>query len=645
MCGIAGMVSVGRPLFDRAEEVARRMAVTLRHRGPDRQSAWAAPSTRCVFGHARLRVIDLETGDQPMPNEDGSVVVLLNGEIYNFAELRTQLQDRGHRFRSSSDTEVIVHGYEEWGLDVASHLDGMFAFAVWDESERRLLLGRDRVGKKPLFVYEDETVLAFSSELKGLLEVPELDLGLNPAAVPLYLTFGYVPSPETFYEKIKKLPPASCLVLEEDGSRRTWSYWDASFERRPVPYGEAKAETLRRVEAAVKRRLISDVPLGAFLSGGVDSTVVVAVMSELMAEPVRTFSIGFEGAPGYDETFFARVAAERLGTVHTEFKVGPQSVDLLDRLVGAYDEPFGDSSAIPTYLVSELAREHVTVALTGDGGDEIFCGYKRFRAMELANAVPAWVAAGAGSILGLFHDRSDVRSVRGQLTRFFGAARAPEAERWLRWVGLFTDDLDSALNAELRGQLREMDVAASIRAPMEDLAGSSVLARSLSANFRTYLLDDLLVKADRSSMAHGLELRSPFLDTALIEYATSLPDGHLRRGRVLKRVLKDAFADVVPGSILERGKMGFGVPIPDWLRGPWRPMLQERILSDDARIWQWLCRDYVLKRAELHFERRVDFSHQLWSLLTLETWLQQEGRARQGDVDSETDAIEARGRI
>ena len=644
MCGIAGMVSVGRPLFERAEEVARRMAVTLRHRGPDRQAAWAAPSTRCVFGHARLQVIDLETGDQPMPNEDGSVVVLLNGEIYNFAELRTQLQDRGHRFRSTSDTEVIVHGYEEWGLDVASHLDGMFAFAVWDEGERRLLLGRDRVGKKPLFVYEDERVLAFSSELKALLEVPELDLALNPAAVPLYLTFGYVPSPGTFYEKIDKLPPASCLVLEEDGSRRIWSYWDVSFERRPVPYDEAKAETRERVEAAVKRRLISDVPLDAFLSGGVDSTVVVAVMSGLMSEPVRTFSIGFEGAPAYDETLFARMAAERLGTVHTEFKVGPQSVDLLDRLVGAYDEPFGDSSAIPTYLVSELAREHVTVALTGDGGDEIFCGYKRFRAMELANAVPGWVAAGAGSILGRFHDKSDVRSVRGQLTRFFGAAQAPEAERWLRWVGLFTEDLESALKPELRDHLREMDLAASIRGPMEELAGSSILARSLSANFRTYLLDDLLVKADRSSMAHGLELRSPFLDTALIEYASSLPDGHLRRGRVLKRVLKDAFADMVPRDILERGKMGFGVPIPDWLRGPWRPMLQERILSEDARIWQWLRRDYVLNRAELHFERRVDFSHQLWSLLTLETWLQQGSRGPQGVVASETDAIEARGR-
>ncbi len=627
MCGIAGMVSVRRTLPDGADEVARRMAVRLRHRGPDRQAAWAAPSSKCVLGHSRLQVIDLETGDQPMANEDGSVMVLLNGEIYNFALLRTQLQDRGHDFRSTSDTEVIVHGYEEWGLDVASHLDGMFAFAVWDEHEGRLLLGRDRVGKKPLFVYEDGTLLAFSSELKGLLEIPELDLGMNPSAVPLYLTYGYVPSPATFYERIEKLPPASCLVLDKDGSRRIWSYWDVSFERKPVPYDEAKAEIRELVVAAVERRLISDVPLGAFLSGGVDSTVVVAVMSELMDEPVRTFSIGFEGAPEYDETSFARMAAERLGTVHTEFKVGPQSVDLLDRLVEAYDEPFGDSSAIPTYLVSELAREHVTVALTGDGGDEVFCGYKRFRAMELASAVPGWVAAGASSLLGLFGERSDVRSVWGQATRFFGAARAPEAERWLRWVGLFTEDLENALNPTLRGRLRDMDVAASVRGPMEALAGSSVLARSMSANFRTYLVDDLLVKADRSSMAHGLELRSPFLDTALIEYASALPDGHLRRGSVLKRVLKDAFADQVPQSILRRGKMGFGVPIPNWLRGPWRPMLEERILTEDAHIWQWLSRDYVLKRAELHFAGRVDFSHQLWSLLTLETWLRQ-GMAR-----------------
>ena len=326
-----------------------------------------------------------------MSSEDGSVVVLLNGEIYNFRELRDQLRDRGHRFRTTSDTEVIVHGYTEWGLDLATHLDGMFAFAVWDEAKRRLLLGRDRVGKKPLFLYEDEVMLAFSSELKSLLEIPEIDLGLNPSAVPLYLTYGYVPSPDTFYEKIHKLPPASCLVMNDDGSRRISSYWDVSFERRPVPYDEARVEVRRRVEAAVKRRLESDVPLGAFLSGGVDSTVVVAVMARLLDEPVRTFSIGFEGAPAYDETSYARMAAEQLGTVHTEFKVGPQSVHLLDRLVDAYDEPFGDSSAIPTFLVSELAREHVTVALTGDGGDELFCGYKRFRAMELAAAVPRQV--------------------------------------------------------------------------------------------------------------------------------------------------------------------------------------------------------------------------------------------------------------
>ncbi len=642
MCGIGGIVSrADRPLFDGSEAVSRNMAVRMRRRGPDRQAAWAAPSSRCVLGHARLRVIDLETGDQPMRNEDASVVVLLNGEIYNYRELREQLRGRGHHFRTMSDTEVVVHGYREWGLEVASHLDGMFAFAVWDEREQRLLLGRDRVGKKPLFVYQDEGILAFSSEMKGLLEIPGVDLGLNTSALPLYLTYGYVPSPGTFYEKIEKLPPASCLVME-NGSSRIWSYWDVTFERRAVPYDEAKVEVRRLVEAGVERRLESDVPLGAFLSGGVDSTVVVAVMARLLDEPVRTFSIGFEGAPAYDETRFAQMAAERLGTVHTEFKVGPQSVDLLDRLVDAYDEPFADSSAIPTYLVSALARDHVTVALTGDGGDELFCGYKRFRAMELAAAIPGWFAAGADSTLRRFGDRSDVRSVRGQMTRFFEAARAPEDRRWLRWVGLFTEDLDNVLRPELRSRIGEMDLAVSIRDPMAELAGSSVLARALSANFRTYLLDDLLVKADRSSMAHGLELRSPFLDTALIEYASRLPDGHLRRGRTLKRVLKDAFADVLPHEIRRRGKMGFGVPVPDWLRGPWRPMVEERILSEDARIWEWLERDYVVKRAHLHFDRREDFSHQLWSLLTLETWLQQMN-GHPGSVESESDAIQVRG--
>ncbi len=385
MCGIAGEVSWSG--VDR--DAAIRMAERLRHRGPDRRSTYVAPSGRCALAHARLRVIDLETGEQPMSNEDGSVWVVFNGEVYNFTELRAELEAHGHAFRSRSDTEVIVHGYEQWGDRLPERLDGMFALAIWDERRQRLFLARDRAGKKPLYVYRDDERLLFASEIKAILEHPAADRTIDPSALPLYLTYGYVPTPLTFYRRIRKLPPASCLVLETDRGAREWSYWDLDFTPQPIRAEEAEEELRARMRAAVRRRMIADVPLGAFLSGGVDSTIVVGLMSEAASAPVRTFSIGYSGDPVYDETSYARLAASRFGAQHTEFMVGPQSIDLVDRLVDAYDEPFGDSSAIPTYIVSELARRDVTVALVGDGGDELFAGYLRFYAAVLSERVPA----------------------------------------------------------------------------------------------------------------------------------------------------------------------------------------------------------------------------------------------------------------
>ena len=617
MCGITGIVARGQaPLAPEAQSYVERMVARLRHRGPDSTGFWDAPSRRCVLGHARLAVIDLETGGQPILNETGSIATVVNGMIYNYQALRSRLKDRGHVFRSSGDCEVVVHAYEEWGLDLVEHLRGQFSFAIWDDETHRLVLGRDRMGIKPLFVYHDGVRLAWASELKALMQYPDLDAGLNPAALPSYLAFGYVPTPGTFYRNTRALPPASCMILEEGFEPRIRPYWEADFNPRPVPWSQAKREVWRLVRQSVERRLITDVPLGVLLSGGLDSTIITAVTTSLTQEPLQTFTASFEGSPTYDEAAFARLVSQKLGTVHHEVHVGPDCIEQLDTLVEAHDGPFGDSSALPTHAVTQLARENVTVALSGEGSDELFCGYLRFRAMEMASSVPRWVAVVGRNILSSLPHDPHHRGSRRRMLRFFEAAGLSEEERWLHWVGFLVADLGQAMKPDAGPR---PDLTASIRKAMK--GRSNVLARFLSANFGTYLVDDLLVKADRMSMANSIELRVPFLDTDLVEYAAGLPPEHLRRRGTLKYLLRRAFSDVVPRAVLDRGKPGFAVPLPEWFRGPWRGVLQERVLTSDARLWEWLDRDYVTGWAEEHMEGNIDYSQQLWALLTLETWL------------------------
>ena len=620
MCGIAGIVARGRtPLAPESQSHVERMVARLRHRGPDSSGSWVAPSGRCVLGHTRLAVIDLETGGQPIRNETGSIATVVNGVIYNFESLRSRLKDRGHVFRSTGDCEVVVHAYEEWGLDLVEHLRGQFAFAIWDDEKRRLVLGRDRMGIKPLFVYHDGERMAWASELKGLMQNPDLDAGLKPSALPSYLAFGYVPTPGTFYRNTRVLPRASCLILEEGFEPRIRPYWEVDFDPRPVSMAEGKREIRRLVRQSVERRLVADVPVGVLLSGGLDSTIIAGVMASLIQGRLSTFTATFEGSPTYDEAPFARLVSQQFGTVHTEVQVGPDCIAQLDTLVDAHDGPFGDSSALPVYAVTKLARENVTVALSGEGADELFCGYLRFRAMEMASMVPAWAAGLGRRILSALPHDPHFRSPRRRILRFFEAAGLPEEERWLQWVGFFVADLGRVMKPDA-GELP--DVTASIREAMS--GRRNVLARALSANFGTYLVDDLLVKADRMGMANSLELRTPFLDTDLVEYAAGLPPRLLRRRGTLKYVLREAFSDMVPPAVLDRGKQGFAVPLPEWFRGPWRGVLQERVLTADARLWEWLDRTYVTDRAEAHMERKIDFSQQLWALLTLETWLQGE---------------------
>ncbi|NJD21017.1 MAG: asparagine synthase (glutamine-hydrolyzing) [Gemmatimonadetes bacterium] len=624
MCGIAGIVRTRLDAPSPARDEALAMARRLRHRGPDGHAAWVSPSGSCALGHSRLKVIDLETGDQPMGSLDGAVQVVFNGEIYNFRTLRSELQAKGHRFRTRSDTEVLVHGWKEWGERLPERLDGMFAFAVWDEASGRLFLARDRAGKKPLFWACGSGQLAFASEIKALLELPWVSGEMDARALPYYLAYGYVPAPGTFLRGIESLPPATCMTV--DGDRHTQHrYWRLDWRRGPDP---GEREAIARLRAllgeAVERRLVADVPLGAFLSGGIDSTLIVGLMKERMEGPLRTFSLGFADAPTYDETPFARTAAKRFGTRHVEFTVEAHAVELLDELVDAYDEPFGDSSAIPMHIVSRLTREHVTVALTGDGGDEMFCGYPRFLGMAVAERVGRGVAALGDAAGRRLPHHPDFRHPLRRFQRFFAAAALPPEERMLRWIG-YLPEVERYLRADPATQVDRAALTASFREPWERARGESDVTRALALNFETYLPQDLLVKADRCSMAHGLELRSPFLDTALMEFAAALPDRYRHRGRTLKWLLKRAFPDLLPPDIARRGKWGFGVPLPVWFRTHWRPLFEARVLAPDARIRAWLEPGPVAALWAEHQGGGADLGHALWALLTLETWLRRRG--------------------
>jgi asparagine synthase (glutamine-hydrolysing) len=625
MCGIAGVVRVteGGPPALEAEALA--MAERIRHRGPDRRSAWASAGGACALGHARLSVIDLETGDQPMSDPAGAVHVVFNGEIYNFGELKTELESLGHRFRTRSDTEVLVHGWRQWGESLPEHLDGMFAFAAWDERRRCLFLARDRVGKKPLYWTRVGDRFAFASEVKALLTLPWVPDAVDLGALPYYLAFGYVPAPGTFLQDVHNLPPATCLLVE-GGRVESRRYWRLDWRRAhdDLSDDEAVARVRTLLGDAVERRLVADVPLGAFLSGGIDSSLIVGLMRERIEGPLRTFSMGFADDATYDETPHARRVAERFGTEHTEFKVEAHAVELVDDLIEAYDEPFGDSSAIPTHIVSRLTREHVTVALTGDGGDEIFCGYPRFLGMAVAERVGGPLAAMGNAVGRILPHHGDFRHPLRRFQRFFAAAALPPEERMLRWIG-YLPEVESFLDSAAVPAPDRRRLTQSFRAGWDRFPGESSVTRAMALTFDTYLPDDLMVKADRCSMAHGLELRSPFLDTAVMEFAAGLPDRFRHRGRTLKWLLKRAFPDLLPPEIARRGKWGFGVPLPIWFRTHWKGLFERRVLSPDARLWAWLRREPVDALWRAHQSGGSDHGHALWALLTLETWLRRRG--------------------
>lgn len=627
MCGIVGVVTFDGAPIDQG--VIRQMAAALTHRGPEGLGVhlMAAGAVRVGLGHTRLKIIDLsDAANQPMSNDDRSVWVVFNGEIYNFRELRASLESRGSRCRTSSDTEVLLRLYELDGERCVQALDGMFAFAIWDGRRRCLLLARDRVGKKPLFYSSTRTRFACASEIKALLQCPRVVPQVNVEGLPALFLYGYVPTPATMYRDIQQLPPGHLLRVDANGQSHLEEYWDLPVVCQPSGRAPSESEAAARVRelvtAAVRRRLISDVPLGAFLSGGIDSSIVVGIMSRLMREPVRTFSIGFSGDSRFDETSYARLASRRFGTVHTEFIVEPSAVELVERLVWHYDGPFADSSAIPTYLLSQLTRAHVTVALNGDGGDELFGGYLRFYAAIVAERVPTTIRQAIRRAFIGMPEWGGHRNLVRYAQRFVAAAALPLAERYQRWIAVFYEDLPRLLPG-MGGNGHPPGPLALIEPYLNRSQRASALSRLLYLNMKTYLLDDLLVKMDRCSMAHALEARSPFLDRELIEYVSVLPDAmKLRWGRT-KVILRRAFADLLPPEILRRSKMGFGVPLQKWFAEDLRDFLHDLLLAPDACLRQYLNQDYVRELCQVHMTGRADHSHRLWTLLTFEVWLRQ----------------------
>ncbi len=624
MCGIAGFIDdAALPAGAARAAVLERMCRVITHRGPDDQGTLLAPGV--ALGMRRLSIIDLAGGHQPISNEDGTVTIVFNGEIYNYKELQTELEARGHRFQTNSDTETIVHAYEEYGPACVEHLRGMFAFAIWDARARKLFIARDRTGKKPLYyALTPRGTLVFGSELKSLLVHPEIERAVNAEALDAYLTFGYVPDPLCIMRGVRKLPPGHHLTYAA-GRLTLMQYWDFQFTPDESAHTRSVADYLEELRAlldeAVRIRLIADVPLGAFLSGGIDSSAVVGLMARHSDRPVKTFSIGFH-EDSYNELHYARIAAKHFGTEHHEFVVTPDICQLVDELVWHFDEPFADSSALPTYMVSKLAREHVTVALSGDGGDELFAGYTRYlvaRKRAPFERVPRAVRQ------NLMQPLSQ-RLPHGAWGRnLLHNVSLDAVDRFLDSVSLCTRLTKRALYAPaFRAQLKDDGLAT---ARFRFLAGRVQTGKPLDVllylDSKTYLPGDILTKVDRMSMAVSLEVRAPLLDHKLIEFVTRIPAALKLRGDETKHIFKRAVSDLVPPALLTRPKQGFGVPIQQWINQELRTQMRDTLTDARARGRGYFDARQVDTLFSEHERGRRDHSAQLWALFMLELWHRQ----------------------
>jgi asparagine synthase (glutamine-hydrolysing) len=640
MCGIYGVLTL-REGAQLDGGLLKRMGDVTRHRGPDDGGEYACPGM--LLGMRRLSIIDVAGGHQPIPNEDENIWVVCNGEIYNFRELREQLNRRGHTFRTGSDCEVIVHLYEEYGDDCVVHLDGMYGFALWDAPRRRLLLGRDRLGIKPIYYLDDGVKLVFASEAKAILATPGVRAEIDPVGLHEYLALGYTPAPHSMLRGIKKLPPAALLVGEK-GQCTVRRYWQLPTEVDDTRSEDEWAQAvLARLESAVVSQMVSDVPLGAFLSGGIDSSSVVALMARHSAQPVKTYSIGFEGSGGaayYNELPYARRVAELFKTDHREILVKPDVATLLPRLLWHMDEPIADSAFVTTYLVAEFARRDVTVILSGVGGDELFGGYRRYLGEYYGryyNVLPGWLRRQAVTRLArlLPSDRhSPLLDLSRYARSFILANELPLEERYRAYLQVFSRPQRERL---LRASPTNGDDA--LGRALAATGGDDVLRRLFAADLATQLPDDLLLLTDKMTMATSLECRVPLLDQQLVELAARMPSRYKIRGRTLKHILKKALAELLPADILHRNKRGFGAPMGAWLRDELSPVLRSVLSRESVERRGLFNFAAVQETISLHAANKADHTDHLLALLNLEIWcrIYLDGR-HQADVSAQLTA-------
>jgi asparagine synthase (glutamine-hydrolysing) len=637
MCGIAGGIwfdedlAISPPVLD-------QMVDCLQHRGPDDRGHHLEPLVHdpagiipgIALGFRRLSIIDLEGGHQPMCNEDGSIWLVFNGEIYNYRELRRRLEGSGHQFRTHSDTETILHLYEDLGTACFEHLNGMFAIAIWDRNRHQLTLARDRLGKKPLYYQSIEGQLIFGSELKALHAAPTFDRRLSAGAIDQFLTYQYIPHPNSIFAATRKVQPGHFVQIRQSQTRteplEIGKYWKVDWRREDdIGISEAKSRFAELLEDAIRLRLRSDVPLGAFLSGGIDSSLVVSLAQRQLDQPMHTFSIGFDRAD-FDETSYARQVAAWARTNHHEYRVNPSAVDMLDQIVYHYDEPFGDSSAIPTWHLCRWTREFVKVALSGDGGDELFAGYDRYRALWLSRwferIVPLGPVLGSRVIQGLPASNRQRSFVR-RLQRFGEALNQPLSRRYMNWIQIFPERMRGELMTdEFVEQLPDEDPFEFFEMAWNNVGERDLISKASLGDLQTYMPCDLLTKVDIASMAHGLECRQPLLDFRLVEFAASLPSKY-KFGPLggSKRLIRATFESLLPRQIWNRKKMGFGVPLGSWFQNELRPLMLDRLLGDDVRCHQYFRRDTIQTLVDQHLQGRVNHCYRLWNLLFLETWL------------------------
>lgn len=617
MCGITGRFEFTSQSV--SEETIKKMTRAIAHRGPDDEGVFV--DGQIGLGSRRLAIVDLSSaGHMPMSDESGQIWITYNGEIYNFPTLKKDLEAQGVKFRSHSDTEVIIQLYKKHGIECLKYLRGMFAFAIWDKNKQELFLARDRVGKKPLKYYSDSEKLVFASELKAILTNSDVKKEVDLEAVDEYLTYQYVPHPKTGFKNIWKLEPGHFMIVK-NGKINKQKYWDLDFSKKEQ-HSESEWKHLieNKLAETVKMRLISDVPLGAHLSGGIDSSVVVALMAKSMHEPVKTFSIGFKESD-YNELPYAKMVADRYKTNHQEFIVEPNAIEILPKLAYHYEEPYADSSALPTWYLSELTRKHVTVALNGDGGDENFAGYSRYNVMRLFRATSYIPNKKMLAEVNRFLYETTKQKIFRKGYRFLSSYSGAPVDFYRNIVDYFGQDEKEQLYTEEFKTKVKKSAWESYLADYYNKTNSDWLDKILYTDIKTYLPDDLLVKVDIASMAHSTEIRSPFLDHEFMELVAKIPSGLKLRGQNKKYILKQLAYDLLPRECIDRPKQGFGVPLEHWFRGHLHEYLEQNLLDEKFVSYGWFKKDVLKKLISDHKEYKQNNANQLWALLMLRMWL------------------------